>query len=695
MKNKVFISYAHKDMEAVSKIADVLENKIDCDLWFDKKLHGGEEYFSIIADRILDCEHFIFVVSPNSVVSDWCIKELEFAMSEKKKIIAVWLEDFSPPPRVRLVISNTHYLKNYELNENDFAKNMAEALHSSYYELFKGEAENKLSEMQSESEKYFISPDDKKRINLLLKAEENQDFLTCFEGENAVVLGLAYEMGVGVERNIVKADFYYHIAAYKGNLDGEYLMLSLGLSEGTVEKVSTINRMNELAEAGSMKALVYWGDEVYLGNWGMEANKTKAYKWFRIAADKGDPVAKYFLGYGYRKGETERKDYVIAWMYFSEAAQQNFPRAYRQIAFMYEKGELVEQDKDKAREYFKKAIDCGDLFTENFVGNMEYDEKNFETAYSCYLKAAKYVRENNLPKASPFYNLGWCYEHGHGVESNTEKAIELYLEGAAKRGGTNCKKRVVFLINELEDEAKKVEKLKEASTLDCRYAEYYLAKHYEKCADVKGEQNQTSLEWLEKGADKGCIYCIEELMSYYSWVFGAKKFESREKSINNFSLFFSLLDRSENSKILETFKEGSTLYQYYYVYGVELDIDVEGQKPDKAMALYYYKKCLESEYAYKYFLKVVNNGSKFAQREASVIYYSDVVHSEEILDLCFDCFDSAFAKSSDEERTKAAKALIEGYNLIIDFYHTQKNLHSQRAEKINKCKSRIAKLVEK
>lgn len=691
MGKRIFISYAHDDRESINKIVGVIEKNVDCELWFDKKLHGGEEYFSIIAERILECEYFLFVVSSKSVTSQWCIKELEFAMSEQKKIIAVWLEEISPPPRVRLVISNTHYLKNYELSEEALAKNMADALNSSYYDLFRGEKEYKLSEMKSESEKYFISPNEKRKITDLLNSEEKQDFLTCFEPENAVLLGLAYEMGIGVESDNVKADFYYHIASYKGSMDGEYLALSLGLANGTVDKPATIKRMYELADAGCLRALVYWGDEVYLGNWNMAADKATSYRWFKHAADLGDPVAKYFLGYGYRKGEVGTTDYAVAWMYFCEAAQQGYTRAYRQIAFMYKNGEMVEKNLDMAKLCFQKAVDAGDVFTENFLGDLEYDKMNYEAAFNYYLRSADYIRKRNLPKSVTFYNLGWCYEFGQGVEKSIEKAIDCYLEGAEKKN-SSCMKRVCNLIYyETSDGYPKATYLEKAAKYNCNYAEYYLGKLSEQNTDGCRKQNLKALFWLEQGADKGCINCIEKLTAYYSWIFGAKEFEDREKAIGNFSLLFSILDRDDNKKILEERKGNHSLYQYYYVYALELDIDAKNNNPDRQMALHYFKKCLEGHEKSEYWFKIL--GFAGDRLSADTANFNYIKHSEQILDLCYDSFDGFCSAFSTGEKHRAVERLAKAYDAIGEAYKKAKDTNADKKEAVKNCKNK-AKAIQ-
>lgn len=689
MQKTMFISYAHKDVEEVSRIVDIIEGKLNCKIWFDRNLRGGDEFFSVIADSILECEYFIFIVSPNSVTSNWCIHELEFAMSEQRKIIAIWLEEFAPPPRVRLVISNTHYIRNYELSEDDLAKTIAETLSAEHIELSRGEAEYVVSEQKTDSEKYFLSPDEKSQITKLIACEKNKDFLTCFTAENAVLLGLAYELGAGVDKDEERAEFYYNIAAYKGSLDGEYLLLAIRLSKGTAERLPTVKRMNELAESGSIKALVYWGDEVYKGNWNMESDLDTAYRWFKRAADMGDPVAKYFLAFGYRVGELG-PDYGICWMYLLEAAQQHFPRAYRQMAFMFKKGLMVEKNLDTARAYYQKAIDNGDGLSVNYIGNMEYDAKNYEAAFKCYEQAAEYVRTKQLTNGYPFYNLGWAYEYGQGVEVDKIKAIDLYFEAARLNHKTTKKKISALIYENVSDINKMREMLSEASELNCAMAEYYLAQSYESDIDAEERQTKEALKYYEKGADKGCMRSIETLMTYYSWVYGGKEFADREKSLQNFSLYFSLLDRPDNAEFLEERKKTFMYQQNYYVYAAELDIDEINKKPDKPLALYYYKKCLDCENNEKHWHKIIGIAKNYAVSDGSGIYYNDIPHSEEIAELCFEYFEQVYQKLKvDGTAQQRAEQFIECYTMIAKGYKNSNLPTKKIIEKHFLCEKRI------
>ncbi|MCQ2191711.1 MAG: toll/interleukin-1 receptor domain-containing protein [Paludibacteraceae bacterium] len=89
--SKIFISYARKDKDEVYPIVDEIErNGFDC--WIDKNgIESGDQFKNVILDAIDGCEIFIYMLSANTLASDWCQKEFNYA-NGFKKIIPVLLK---------------------------------------------------------------------------------------------------------------------------------------------------------------------------------------------------------------------------------------------------------------------------------------------------------------------------------------------------------------------------------------------------------------------------------------------------------------------------------------------------------------------------------------------------------------------------------------------------------------------------
>ncbi len=77
---KTFISHSSKDKPFVRKLKKDLElNYIDT--WFDEdELEYGDSLFDKLNSTISTSSHFLIVLSPNSVKSDWVKFELENAL---------------------------------------------------------------------------------------------------------------------------------------------------------------------------------------------------------------------------------------------------------------------------------------------------------------------------------------------------------------------------------------------------------------------------------------------------------------------------------------------------------------------------------------------------------------------------------------------------------------------------------------
>jgi hypothetical protein len=89
---KIFISYSRKDIDFARKLAGDLE-LAGYDVWWDiTDLRGGDDWVKTLPAAIEDAQHFIIVLTPNSVESEWVRKEYTQALSIRKKIFPIMLE---------------------------------------------------------------------------------------------------------------------------------------------------------------------------------------------------------------------------------------------------------------------------------------------------------------------------------------------------------------------------------------------------------------------------------------------------------------------------------------------------------------------------------------------------------------------------------------------------------------------------
>lgn len=94
MRLRLFISYARRDKPLVLPLASQLGAKYDC--WIDwEDIPDGAEWEKEISKGIAQSDVFLFLMTPNSVASEWCNKELQIASNWGKRIIPIV---FGEPP---------------------------------------------------------------------------------------------------------------------------------------------------------------------------------------------------------------------------------------------------------------------------------------------------------------------------------------------------------------------------------------------------------------------------------------------------------------------------------------------------------------------------------------------------------------------------------------------------------------------
>ena len=83
---KIFISYARVDKPYCVRIIETLHAH---DVWYDQRLYAGQDWWKEILRRLDWCEVFVYLLSPDSVASLYCRRELEIALRLKRDIIPV------------------------------------------------------------------------------------------------------------------------------------------------------------------------------------------------------------------------------------------------------------------------------------------------------------------------------------------------------------------------------------------------------------------------------------------------------------------------------------------------------------------------------------------------------------------------------------------------------------------------------
>ncbi len=93
---KIFITYAHQDIEAQKKLKTyfaLMEREGKIAFWDDNKIPPSSEWFKNISNNLADSDILLYLVSPRSLASDNCKKELAVALHTEARIIPIILEN--------------------------------------------------------------------------------------------------------------------------------------------------------------------------------------------------------------------------------------------------------------------------------------------------------------------------------------------------------------------------------------------------------------------------------------------------------------------------------------------------------------------------------------------------------------------------------------------------------------------------
>lgn len=157
---------------------------------------------------------------------------------------------------------------------------------------------------------------------------------------------------------------------------------------------------------------------------GLTPEEVKAFQGCKVQAEKGDPIAQYYLGNSYYGGNGVVQDYVQAASWYRKAAIQGIASAQYNLGNSYRDGKGVVQDYVQAVSWYRKAIAQGHLKAHSDLGLCYFNgtgvKKNEVEAVSWYRKAA------DQGDTLALHNLGGCYGSGSGVEKDEVEAYALW-----------------------------------------------------------------------------------------------------------------------------------------------------------------------------------------------------------------------------------------------------------------------------
>lgn len=139
---------------------------------------------------------------------------------------------------------------------------------------------------------------------------------------------------------------------YKVNSCEEYLQkLNEGFNENEIDLLDR-------------DEMLYLGNCYYVGQ-NTTQDYTKAFKWYKKAAEKGNTEAMCGLGSCYSEGIGTKQDINKGFEWIQKAADLNNPIGMSMLGTYYENGEVVNKDLTIAIKWYKKAASLGEEWALN------------------------------------------------------------------------------------------------------------------------------------------------------------------------------------------------------------------------------------------------------------------------------------------------------------------------------------------
>lgn len=343
----IFVSYAHRDSATVLPILEELYRR-GFRLWYDGGIRTGSEWPISIESRLKGCTVFLTFLTDRAVDSRNCRKEINYALSLGKNIIAVHLEDTELRHGMALQLSDTQHLHR---SRHKTDASFLDALSST--EMLRACAGDP-DKTAGQSAPVDL-PKEPQALDALLRQLSDPA-----ESHEAVVEAL-YESGLICyeRRDHERAVHYLEPAARRGHAEAQFYLARC---------------YNDLDQVGGAEQIALWLGKAadqghaaaqcelatcYAIGLGVEEDAKTAFSWYKRAAEGGDVEAQYRLAKCYSQGTGTKKNPKLAAEWYTEAATDEHQRAQLELAQCYRSGIGVKKNLKKAAAWYSRAEEQG------------------------------------------------------------------------------------------------------------------------------------------------------------------------------------------------------------------------------------------------------------------------------------------------------------------------------------------------
>ena len=264
-----------------------------------------------------------------------------------------------------------------------------------------------------------------------------KNYLICGENRNGFrsdalyKAGSMYENGEGTNISIAQAIVCYRKSAQNATsiyCDARRALQRLG--ETVEKKEDFVDATNTMLMGMSPKEMYETGYNYEIGLSGNNVSLTKAYSYYKAAADAGYAKACVKMGEIYTNRNYPFNDKSKSDEYYNKAInaykkEESYSgEACYELGRIYQYGNGIKANVEQAKYYYKVGSSLGEKNASWRYGLICKDENAYSEAYTFLLKAA------NAGQGMAMYEVAELYEKGLGVEMNKEKAIEWYSKCA-------------------------------------------------------------------------------------------------------------------------------------------------------------------------------------------------------------------------------------------------------------------------
>jgi hypothetical protein len=123
----LFICYSHSDSDVVyPELVWLKESGLN--IWYDEGISPGTVWREELAQALESATLLLFFVSPASVESSNCLREINFAADQDLHLLSVYLEPTTLPRGLRLAILDRQALLRYQLPTDEYQRKLSGAI---------------------------------------------------------------------------------------------------------------------------------------------------------------------------------------------------------------------------------------------------------------------------------------------------------------------------------------------------------------------------------------------------------------------------------------------------------------------------------------------------------------------------------------------------------------------------------------